>query len=371
MREERPNGPKLALTFAAAARCYWLSVFPHVCREIRWWTRRASRIPDPLLRRLALETLTHKRPNLDGAAAFAAFIAQPQRVMVIRCLVAFQIAYDYADTLSEQPNDHPEANSAQLHQALRQALRAASSDHDDYHAYGSANDHGYLADLVDTCRTGLVALPSYPTVAALAQRSASRIIAFQTFNARATNDSGGAYARWATHETPHGAPLQWWETAAAAGSSLPTFALIATAAKRDVSVQAAVQINNAYFPWIGALHTLLDSLIDHRRDVAAGEHSLITHYESPHAMAYNMDNLAIESKRLAGGLPDAAQHLLILTSMASLYLSDPEARQPHAELTTNRLVPTMGPLARPSMLMLNVRHGAQTRFGRGACDAST
>ena len=37
-------------------------------------------------------------------------------------------------------------------------------------------------------------------------------------------------------------------------------------------------MESAYFPWIGALHVLLDSLIDRAADAQTGQHSLVDHY---------------------------------------------------------------------------------------------
>ena len=39
-------------------------------------------------------------------------------------------------------------------------------------------------------------------------------------------------------------------------------------------------MERAYFPWIGALHVLLDSLIDRAADTESGHHSLVDHYAS-------------------------------------------------------------------------------------------
>ena len=60
-----------AVTFAGAARCYWLEIFPFARRELREWRRRAEAIPEPGLRRDALLALQAKGGNAEGLAAFA------------------------------------------------------------------------------------------------------------------------------------------------------------------------------------------------------------------------------------------------------------------------------------------------------------
>src|SRR5580700_3435924 len=97
----------LTKVFIRSARTYWFSVFPLVHRERCRWRNRAKQIPDDQLRALALSTQCAKYGNVEGAAAFAAFVPRSRRAIVVRALVAWQAAYDYADTLAEQPcTDH-------------------------------------------------------------------------------------------------------------------------------------------------------------------------------------------------------------------------------------------------------------------------
>ena len=89
-----------------------------------------------------------------------------------------------------------------------------------------------------------------------------------------------ALERWARAQTPVGSGLEWWETAASAGSSLCVYALIAAGAQRRLDAREITHIEQAYFPWIGALHSLLDNLVDVAEDHATGQHNLIGCYAS-------------------------------------------------------------------------------------------
>src|ERR1700677_3231245 len=84
----------LAVSFVGAARRYWLGVFPGVCLERRRRRARASQIPDPMLRRTALDA-QRKWGNVEGAAAFAAFVPSPHRAAAARAMTCFQAAYNY------------------------------------------------------------------------------------------------------------------------------------------------------------------------------------------------------------------------------------------------------------------------------------
>ncbi len=188
-----------------------------------------------------------------------------------------------------------------------------------------------------------------------ARRLAERIVSYQSLNLTQAQGSHHALARWASDETPPDTGLRWWETAASAGSSLGIFALVATAAHTTIHRHETAAIERAYFPWIGSLHSLLDSLIDLPEDAATEQHNLIEHYRSPYETAARLRTLAAESVDQARALPDGTQHALILAGMASHYLSAHEAQLPHATLAKSAVLDAIGELAGPTMLVLRLR----------------
>jgi tetraprenyl-beta-curcumene synthase len=257
-----------------------------------------------VLRRHALLTQKSERGNLEGAAAFAVLAPRAHRACVLRAVVAFQATYDYIDTLAEQPCADPVANGRQLHLALVAALEP-EGEHADYyeHSAGAADD-GYMRKLVDRCRFALRALPSYALVADSALRCARRMVAYQALNHAESSETRGALAGWASTLTPTGTGLRWWETAAAAASSLSVFALIAAAAQPILESGQAAATESAYFPWIGALHILLDSLIDRGEDATTGQHCLVDHYVSAEEAAVRMSVIATRATRATELLPE-------------------------------------------------------------------
>jgi tetraprenyl-beta-curcumene synthase len=368
-----------ASVFAGAASRYWLGVFPLVGRERRHWHERARQIPDPALRRLALITQRTERGNLEGAAAFAVLAPHDHRARVVRAVVAFQATYDYIDTLAEQPSADPVANGHQLHLALVTALDP-DCDHPDYYEHAAGDrDDGYMRNLIDTCRSAFGALPSHASVAEAALRSARRMVAYQSLNHTPKADARATLARWATGLTPEGTGLSWWETAAGAASSLTVFALIAAAAQPILVAGEVASTESAYFPWIGALHVLLDSLIDRSADIEAGHHCLIDHYSSTEEAAARMSIIAARATRAAELLPKGIEHATILAAMTSFYLSAPAASTPGTVFVTRRVLEKMGALAPPAMAVLRARRaverllahaGAGTRVSERAAPAS-
>ncbi len=343
--------------FAGAAAVYWLEVFPQVKREVTRWGRRAALIPDPRLARLALETQACERGNLEGSAAFALLAPLRRRAAVIRAAVAFQALYDFLDTLAEQPAADPVANGRSLHLALLAALDPGRPLERYFeHSAFDGGDGGYVEELVLACRRALAELPCYGAVSVLAQEAAARMVAYQSLNHDPSDGDHSELRRWALALTPPGSGLEWWETAAGAASSLGVFALIATGARPVLAVDEARAAANAYFPWVGALHVLLDSLVDRELDSVSGDHVLVSHYAGHGGVtAERLGAIAAESVRRLRELAQGARHALILTGMASYYLSRPAARAQSAAAATARVLATLGPSARPAMVVLGAR----------------
>jgi tetraprenyl-beta-curcumene synthase len=341
--------------FMATAVRYWIDVFPVACREIRDWERAARKIPDPLLRTLALKALREERGNLEGAAAYAAIAPRQYRTDVARAAIAFQAVYDYADALSEQP-DSDRAGIRRLHQALLVALKPGVSHLDYYEHQDRREDGGYLDRLVDKCRAAVSSLPSFHVVQLQAQRAASRIATYQYLNHQRLDGSNRAFACWARNETSPASGLRWWETGAAAGSSLSVFALISAAAQPKLQEAYVTALECTYFPWIGSLHTLLDSLIDEREDALTGQHCLTAHYGSHAEAADRLQALAAQASKQTQTLPDGKHHMMILAAMVSFYLASPRARDPHVKLAAKSILAIFEDRAAPAMFVLRARH---------------
>lgn len=342
---------RLGLVFVRAALVYWLQVFPCLASEVRAWRRRARAIPDETLRAVALTVLETKRGNLEGAAAFAAFVPRRHRSVVVRIQVSLQAIYDYVDTLAEQPNADPIGNSHQLHQALQRALEPSAPHLDYYERQPLRRDAGYLESMIETCRASLVNLPSQSTAREAIARLAGRIIYYQSFHVPVGTVPWDPLKVWATSEIPAGLDLRWWETAAAAGSSLGIFALIALAADPSLTIAETEAIEQAYFPWIGGLHSLLDSLVDFEEDSANGQRNFMAQYESLHEAAARMRMLAQESLRRIDLLPNALPHRLVLAGMVGFYLSAPEAHVLDARLITDYILSIFGAIATATLVL--------------------
>ena len=335
---------------------YWSRVFPRVGDEIRTWQRHAQSIPNSLLRELALNALRAERGNLEGAAAFAAFVPNIHRSAVIGATVAFQAAYDYLDAVSEQSAaaDCGGNSTASLHRALAVALDV-SAPHSDYYAHTShSDDGGYLCALVDRCRSELARLPAFPVASDGLRDTAQRIASYQDFH-HGRASIGQACAQRAISQMPPGMELNWWEAAAAAGSSLTVFAAIAAMTKEPVGVSEVTAAERAYFPWAASLHTLLDCLVDRNEDADTGQFSLLDYYRSQDQAVARFEMLAsraIEHTRAMGGRGDE----LLLAAMTSFYIARLDgARDSLAREVRSRVMARFGRCAVYATLVIRMQ----------------
>lgn len=344
VRSDQPGGGCPARAFVVAARTYWFEVWPLLQQELSVWRKHAEAIPDATLRRVALSAQHAKRRNLEGAIAFATLARPEHRLSSARAMVAYEAAFDYLDCLCELPNRDPMANSRRLMQALAVAVQPGQN-HDDYYAHckHTAADSDYLRMLVDACQQALAPLPSYPVVRHRLLRISQRIATYQSLNHGDVAGSHDAFARWASHEAErhhagrNGPDLYWWEVAAASGSSLAVFALIAAATDPATEPCHVSAIDSAYFPWIGATNSLLDSLVDQAEDAAPGQHRLLDYYGSVEELAVRLELITSEARERAQAVDASHGHVLILEAMVSFYLTQTEASMVGASQVRDRI----------------------------------
>ena len=150
---------------------------------------------------------------------------------------------------------------------LGAALDPAGPRIDYYAHHPQKDDAGYLQCIVETCRAALRELPSYASVAEPMRRAAARMVSYQSLNLNEAQGGHAELARWAC------APDAGEYRSEMVGDG-GLRGLLARCLHADrgwppdsaVGAEEAIAIEQAYFPWIGSLHLLLDSLVDRQED---------------------------------------------------------------------------------------------------------
>ncbi|MHB8233950.1 MAG: DUF2600 family protein [Solirubrobacteraceae bacterium] len=309
------------------------------------WEVHARAIPDPRLREDALSSIAHKRGHTDGAALFW-ILPRRRDLTLLRLLVTYEMIWDFLDCVNERAAEAGTVNGCQLHLALVEALDPGAPISDYYRYHPWREDGGYLSALVQSCRRHCASLPSYGRVQPLLIREAKRaqVLAFNHDTDPRGRDA--ALRTWAAREFCGEQGLSWYELSGAASASMTVHAFLALAAEPQCTETDLQRTCAAYFPWLSAATTMLDSYVDQAEDAANGDHRYIGHYPSEALAGERVRELvarsAIEARRLRKG----HRHAVIAASMVAMYLSKDSARTPDMRESTQSIVRAGGSLTR-------------------------
>jgi tetraprenyl-beta-curcumene synthase len=353
MKPLRIPNPRDVLALLTTGITYWLTIAPIARSELRRWKLYAQSIPDPALRRHALEKLSSEALNPEAAAFFAVLAPKTSRSRLVRLIVAYQAMYDYLDAVNEASTFSPLQDGLQLHRALLDTMKPKRISTNYYAYHPLSDDGGYLNALVSECRDVLATLPSKVALTTALIAAAERCGEAQARNHAVLINGHDQLVHWSETQMSRG--YLWWEFVAAGISCLVIHALFAAAATPKTTPQEAERVDTAYFPPVCAISAMLDSLIDLPHDAGTTNHSFAGHYNSSdHAAERYAAIIADADKRLAG-LRHARRHRIILTGITGYYLSAPEARNTFARTVTSRAIRAANPVIWPILVIMRVR----------------
>jgi len=346
----------LALVAVLTRELTWVA--PNVATELDLWRARAATIPDGSLRTDALATLQRDRLNPEGAALFTV-LPRRRNHGLLRVLVAYQVALDFLDTISERPSSDSLAHGMQLHRALIEALEPGESTLSDYYALRPwQDDGGYLRALVETCRTGCAELPGYLVVRSHATQAARRL-SVQVLNHQPEEDRALHLAAFAHDELDATPGTTWFERAAAASSTLGIYALLALAVDQAADAIETQAIDAAYHPWVCLACTLLDCFVDQQDDAEAGNHNYLNRYADRDVAAERLCTVVARSVGETARLQNGERHTVVTGAMVAMYLSKASVRG-DLQMTARRVASEGGALVQfqlPILRAIRWRHG--------------
>lgn len=306
------------------------------------WQARAAAIPDRSLREDALTSIAHKRDHAEGAALFWVLLNRRDH-RLLRLLVAYQTIWDFLDNVSEHDTD--ETDARQLHRALVEALDPETPISDYYRHHSYKNDGGYLRELVNACRAGCMALPSYalvrPHVLAAAALSTVQSINHDPDPVRRDT----TLRAWAEREAPEERAMTWFELAAAASACVP-HPFLCLAAESSCTEADVAETLTAYFPWVSLAIAMLDSYADQLDDSASGNHSYISHYGDVDLAVRRVCEVVERAAHGVQGLRNGCRHVVLIACMVAMYLSRDGTHAPDLRARTQTLASAGGSLTR-------------------------
>jgi cytochrome P450 len=329
-------------------------------RELRSWRERAAAIPDAPIRADALDAIAHKRDNVEGASLFS-ILPKYRDERVLKLLIAYQVMWDFLDSISERGAYAGRANGLRLHRALIEALdpEAPISDYYRYHPW--KDDGGYLLTLVKTCRSICAELPSYRQIHPLIRQGVEGC-AIQSLNhEREPRRRDIALKEWAEREFAGDHTLTWFEQAAAASAFTP-HVFLALAAEPSWEQHELLAVYSAYFPWVPLAIAMLDSYLDLADDVASGSHSYISHYPSETVALERLAEIIGQIVDSTTRLPNSRRHAVLIEGIVAWHLSIESVNTPGTREKTRILAHAGGPLTRVLLPLVHLWRMIRTKY---------
>ncbi len=320
---------------------YIFRIFPEVDRTLAYWRSRASAMPDAELSKQALDSITHKRFHCQGGSVFALYKGC-RKDGLIPFIVAVQTISDYLDNLCDRVEGSGEEGFYALHGAMAAAVDPCRPLGSWYSYYPHSDDGGYLDELVTTCRRSLGELPFYDTVGTETLRLALLYNDLQAYKHLDRSIREEKLKHWFSLHNQTAGKTEWWEFAAACGSTLGIFALTALAANGAVTQAEKEALLDCYFPWLCGLHIMLDYFIDLDEDSEHGDLNFVAYYGTFLAMEEGLLRFLEESLKRASKLPSPAFHDTVIKGLLAMYLSDPKAYRGGRKKITQRLLRSGG-----------------------------
>ncbi|WP_372663915.1 tetraprenyl-beta-curcumene synthase family protein [Cohnella sp.] len=320
-------------------------ILPEVRAELNRWRAIANAIPDPELRKQALDSMNAKQFHCEGGGVYAAANLE-QRHILIPLIVALQTISDYLDNLCDRSTSLDPDDFRLLHQSMLDAVTPEAPTANYYSFRVEQDDGGYLLALVMKCRNSIAALPSYEYVQKHVRELVQLYADLQVYKHITHSKREQELLNWWGIHSARYPQLKWNEFAAATGSTLGMFMLFLAASDSSLDAHQAETIKESYFPSICGLHILLDYLIDQAEDEIGGDLNFCSYYENQQMLNERMGQMVLAARKSADELPFGHFHRMIVEGLVALYLSDPKVRDQREVRKTAKLLMKGSPWTR-------------------------
>lgn len=296
-------------------------IFPVVQKELHYWKSEAMCIPDPELRKQAIDSIENKDFHCEGGAILS-LLAENKRNEAISFIVAYQTISDYLDNLCDRSTSLDDKDFAALHEAMIHSLKRQSEETNYYRFREEQNDGGYLNKLVDKCQSFLQKLDSYNDIEEYLHELCCYYSDLQVHKHVQKSERVARLQKWFLKHEDQLPEMSWYEFSACSGSTLGIFCLVSYALRDDFKEEHAEQIRNGYFPYIQGLHILLDYFIDQQEDLDEGDLNFCFYYRDNQELFSRMSHFITKAEEYLDLLPHKRFHKLIHRGLLGLYLSD-------------------------------------------------
>lgn len=334
---------------------YFFCILPRVEKELQKWKQFLLKCSPSPLQQQALNSIRDKKFHCQGGAFFALFNPAACSIL-LPLIISFQTISDYLDNLCDritwnvnsslkEKDFYQEKSYRHLHSSMLVSVSLESENlpsKEFYQYYPYNQDEGYLKLLVKNCQNNVAALPVYNKVKEKVLILTRLYCDLQSFKHLSLKFRRKYLEDWFQAYKKKYPFLLWHEFAAAAGSTLGTFALFALASQPNCSSTETEKIFNCYFPWICGLHILLDYFIDQKEDKKEGDLNFIFYYSDPEQCYQRLIFFIKNALQNARKLDNPTFHCTVVKGLLALYLSDPKIKEQKLEKVAHSLLSAAG-----------------------------
>jgi tetraprenyl-beta-curcumene synthase len=320
----RVNVPKKPIPLLAAI---YKKVLPPIHRQLTYWKQRAEKIPNLELRKQALASITSKQFHCEGGGIYALLVDEEKRDKVITFIVAYQTISDYLDNLCDRSVSLDPENFRCLHQSMVDAVSGKTTQTSYYTYQVDQDDGGYLEDLVRACHAALRDLPTYEGNKANVLTLCHLYCDLQVYKHIDKEKREEALEDWWSSHQSTFSQLEWYEFAAATGSTLGIFYYVALSSQAYHSEKLHQQVFEAYFPYVQGLHILLDYFIDQNEDRQGGDLNFCFYYPSEEDKLRRLEWFYKRAQDAVQCLPQSSFHQMMVDGLLGMYLADRKVKK--------------------------------------------
>lgn len=299
------------------------SILPEVAKQLAFWESVALSMPDQDLQKIALDSLKTRRFHSQGGALLAGSNLA-QKSALIALLVAFQTLSDYLDNLCDRRNATPE-NCLQLHRSMQDVLLPVGQFSDDYYALQERKqDGGYLNALVCFCQKIIAQFPKNAKVLQLIADNLEIFVNYQAIKQYPKEEIDTKIKHWSQPYLAKYPDLNYYEFFSGGGSTLSFHALFTLLSDPSCDDNEVDRIAGAYFPYINAMHVLMDYFIDQEEDASHDEFNAIAYFKNEDVFWQRLLYIAERAQTFIMQSVNQRFHQIIIEGTFYFYLSDPK-----------------------------------------------
>ncbi len=300
-------------------------VLPQVHKKLGYWKKRASEIPNPELRKQALDSIRTKTFHCEGGGIYS-LLAKENLEDAVSFIVAYQTISDYLDNLCDRSTSLDPEDFRALHSSMRHALSPGVQTENYYRYRTETEDGGYLNELVQTCQTFLGKVAKLEVIQPALWELEGYYSDLQVHKHVKKDERVPRLQAWFASHEPKLPEMTWYEFSACSGSTLGIFCIVSYALSQNNMTELVHQLKNGYFPWVQGLHILLDYFVDQDEDKNGGDLNFCFYYEDEETMIERFHHFIEQSDRSISHLPDKRFHQMINRGLLGIYLADQKVK---------------------------------------------